>query len=137
MKKLLVITLISSFFFVSCNKKSEEIKSESKTGVPAVSEAQRPPDSVLILGIWQRTNKKMWMEFRSDGTFDIGKDKIVKDSNRHWHIDTAKKALFLDFSNGAKFIPYNVNNSRLHLDFKDRGKQIDMVRIGVSPDVQP
>lgn len=138
MKRICFILGLAFVLLYSCGKKEQEkAKTKSSDETAVQPEKQRPPDSVLLIGIWQRTSKKLWIEFKPDGTFDIGKEKMVKDSNRHWHIDAEKKSLYLDFSNGAKYVPYVVNNSRLQLDFKDMGKLIDLIRIGVRPDKQP
>jgi len=134
-----LIALAISLLLVSCNNKSqknstdENVISDTKT---KVDEEVVKPDSILIIGIWQRQNKKMWMEFKSDGTFNFGKEKQLLDENRHWRIDYEKNKLYIDFSKGAKYIEYKVNNKVLQINMQEKGKTVELYRIGIRPDHQ-
>jgi|GEM_PF-1906828 len=135
----LVFLMILFSVFFSCKKNNETNKKNN-----VVSESENPqniieatkPDSLLIIGIWQRTNKKMWLEFKGDGTFNFGKEHSLLDSNRSWKIDNAKKKLYIDFSKGAKYLDYSVNNKILQITMQEKGKNVDFYRIAIRPDLQ-
>jgi len=137
MKNLFFLSLVLVFLFSSCNNK-QHVKSDKKNSTTNTNTTtiERVPDSLLFIGIWQRSNKKLWMEFKSNGVFNYGRQNTIIDSNRHWHIDTAKNAVYIDFSKGAKYIKYTVNNRTLQLNIEERGKIIELLRIGVRPDKQ-
>jgi len=137
MKNLFFLSLVLVFLFLSCNNK-QHVKSDEKNSTTNTNTTtiERVPDSLLFIGIWLRSNKKLWMEFKSNGVFNYGRQNTIIDSNRHWHIDTAKNAVYIDFSKGAKYIKYTVNNRTLQLNIEERGKIIELLRIGVRPDKQ-
>ncbi len=114
--KILLILLILAFgLFAGCKGKSEKKKQWEKQEVvthelaeDAFSSAFNPHDSLyqVFIGTWKSVKFDIWIKFKNDGTYAMGKGKKVKSEKLKWKINKESRNLTLQTKRKIKEYPY-------------------------------
>lgn len=142
MKKIIPAFLVVIFivFIISCDQnEKKKLTDDTNSDITPTEEnksnilEEDRPDSVLIIGVWKKEDKQLWLEFKSDGTFSKGKGKNVEEENMKYHLDADSNLITIHNSRGIRHARYKLTKDKLQITFGANKRTIELDRIEKRP----
>jgi len=142
MKKIIpaFLGIIFIVFIISCDQNGKKKLTDDTNGDVSLTEEETSnvleedrPDSVLIIGVWKKADKQLWLEFKSDGTFAKGKGKSVEEENMKYHLNADSNSITIHNARGIRHARYKLTKDKLQITFGANKRTIELDRIEKRP----
>ncbi|MCX6258842.1 MAG: hypothetical protein NTW49_13240 [Bacteroidia bacterium] len=90
-------------------------------------------DTKDIIGIWKGGKKSLWIEFKTDGRYDMGYPSEIREQDQPYKLNITEKILTLQSNKGDKVLSYRFANGFLNLKMQGKERPVILEKIDKRP----
>jgi hypothetical protein len=128
------IVLIASMFLFACcagNKAKKEIANENNSTIKKKEDVR-----AKLIGIWLNAKGNLWIEFRENGTYEMGRGDSTTKDNRIWAVDENTSQISLSTKKGIHYCEYHFQDEFLIMKIGKKEKNHKFHKVATKPELK-